>query len=221
MKKDNILFAIIGLLAGLIIGFFATNQLNRSQINQAASSGLSSPPNSATSQGNPAAAVPAVSEAIEKADKNPDDFAAQMKAGEMFARIKNFDKAITYFEKADKLKPNDFQTLVIIGNTYYDLRRWVDAANYYEKALAIKSDDVAVRTDYGITFAERENPDYDRAIKEFEMSLKVDPLHEPTLFNLAVVYHKKGDEKNAQDTKNKLKYNADLVKKLDGLFAAK
>jgi tetratricopeptide (TPR) repeat protein len=218
MKKDNLLFAIIGLLAGLIIGFFATNQLNRSQINQAASSGS---PSSPTSQGKPVAAAPAVAEAIEKADKNPDDFAAQMKAGEMFARIKNFDKAIPYFEKADKLKPNDYQTLVIIGNTYFDLRKWVDAENYYEKALAIKSDDVAVRTDYGITFAERENPDYDRAISEFESSLKLDPAHEPTLFNLAVVYHKKGDEKNAQDVKAKLKDKPDLVKKLDDLFSSK
>ena len=219
MKKDNILFAIIGTLVGLVIGFSVANQINRSQTAPMLNQTSQNQPSGSDSQGK--AASPAVAEAIDKAEKNPDDFAAQMKAGEMFARIKNFDKAIPYFEKADKLKPNDYQTLVIIGNTYFDLRKWVDAENYYEKALAIKSDNIAVRTDYGITFAERENPDYDRAIKEFEMSLKLDPAHEPTLFNLAVVYHKKGDEKNAQDIKEKLKYNPDLVKKLDGLFAKK
>jgi tetratricopeptide (TPR) repeat protein len=220
MKKDNILFAVIGILVGLIIGFVGANKINRSQtelttVNQTAKN----QPSGSDTQGKGATA--AVTEAIDKAEKNPDDFAAQMKAGEMFARIKNFDKAIPYFEKADKLKPNDYQTLVIIGNTYFDLRRWVDAETYYEKALAIKPDNVAVRTDYGITFAERENPDYDRAIKEFELSLKSDPAHEPTLFNLAVVYHKKGDEKNAQDVKAKLKSNPDLVKKLDDLLGTK
>ncbi len=215
MKKDNILFAIIGLLAGLIIGFWGTNQLNRSQVNQATTAAQAS-----SSAANPAkAAAPEVAEAIEKADKNPDDFTAQMKAGEMFAKIKNFEKALPYFEKADKIKPNDYQTLVILGNTYFDGKNWIEAAKLYERALAIKSDDIAVRTDYGVTFAERDNPDYDRAIKEFEASLKINPAHEPTLFNLAVAYFKKGDIKKAQDIKAKLPFGSDLIKKLNTLFS--
>jgi tetratricopeptide (TPR) repeat protein len=220
MKKDNILFAIIGLLAGLIIGFMGANQLNRSQNNQTASANQPTQ-NSSSNPASPNAAVPAVAEAIEKADKNPDDFVSQMKAGEMFARINNFEKAIPYFEKADKLKPNDYQTLVMLGNTYFDAKKWNEAAAAYEKALAIKSDDIAVRTDYGITFVERETPDYDRAIKEFETSLKLNPTHEPTIFNLAIAYFKKGDVKTAQDFKAKLTPTGNLAKKLDEMFLMK
>jgi tetratricopeptide (TPR) repeat protein len=221
MKKDNILFTIIGLFAGLIIGFLGANQLNRSQINQTSLPVQPSQAGSSAAGNNASAAVPAVAEAIEKADKNPDDFEAQMKAGEMFARIKNFEKAIPYFEKANKLKPNDYQILVNTGNACFDAKKWLDAEKYYEKALAIKSDDIAVRTDFGVTFAERENPDYDRAIKEFETSLKIKPNHEPTLFNLAVAYFKKGDLKNAQEIRGKLPLGSELIKKLDDLFLMK
>ena len=56
-----------------------------------------------------------------------------------------------------------------------------------------KSDDVNVRTDFGITFVERENPDLDRAVKEFQTSLQTNPKHEPALYNLGVAYYKKGN----------------------------
>jgi tetratricopeptide (TPR) repeat protein len=218
MKKDNLLYAIIGLLAGLIIGFLGANQINRSQINQAVS-----PTQTGQTVGSDSAkaVVPAVAEAIENADKNPDDFAAQIKAGEMFARINNFDKAIPYFEKAEKIKPNDYQTLVILGNVYFDAKKWLESASYYEKALALKTGDIGVQTDYGITFVERENPDYDRAIKEFQVSLKLDPNHEQSLFNLAVAYFKKGDLKNAQEIRTKLKPDSELAKKLTEFFSMK
>jgi protein O-mannosyl-transferase len=221
MKKDNILFAIIGILAGLIIGFLGANQLNRSQNGFPTSPVQTSSNSSLSSESSGKPAMPAVADAVEKAEKNPEDFAAQMKVGEMFARISNFDKAIPYFEKANTIKPNDYQTLVILGNTYFDAKKWLDAEKMYEKALAIKSDDISVRTDYGITFVERENPDYDRAIKEFQTSLKIDPKHEQTLFNLALAYLKKGDMKNAQETKAKLPANSELAKKAGELFLTK
>ena len=41
MTKDNILFAIIGLLAGLLIGFFGANYLNKNAPAPAPQSGLS------------------------------------------------------------------------------------------------------------------------------------------------------------------------------------
>jgi tetratricopeptide (TPR) repeat protein len=215
MNKNNILFAVIGTLAGLIIGFTVANQINRSQPSPTSKN----QPSGADTQGK--AAAPAVAEAIDKAEKNPDDFAAQMKAGEMFARIKNFDKAIFYFEKANNIKPDDYKTLVMLANAYFDSRKWVEAEKSYEKALAIKADDVGVQTDYAVTFVERENPDYDRAITELENSLKIDANHQATLFNLAFAYFKKGDIKKSAEIKAKLTPNGELAKKADELFSTK
>ena len=63
--------------------------------------------------------------------------------------------------------------------------------------MAKKANDINVRTDLGITFVERENPDLDRAVKEFQTSLQTNPAHEPTLYNLAVAQFKKGNSEEA------------------------
>ena len=87
MNKENLLFGIIGLLAGLIISFVATNSYNRSVL-QNQSTQL--PPNIQQQNIDPqsqGAAMPEVAEAIEKADKEPENFDAQLKVGEMYARI--------------------------------------------------------------------------------------------------------------------------------------
>lgn len=225
MNKDNILFGIIGLLAGLIIGFIATNSYNRNTLgspNLAPTNPMTQnqPNSTAPNQPNQTAAMPAVAEAIDKADKDPNNVEAQVKAGEMFARINNYEKAIPYFEKANQIKPNDYSILVMLGNINFDSRKWEDAQKWYEKALSIKKDDIAVRTDLGITFVERSTPDYDRAIKEFQTSLTIDPKHEPTLYNLALANYKKGNIQEAQAIRAKLASNTELSKKLDALFAS-
>jgi tetratricopeptide (TPR) repeat protein len=210
MKKENILFGIIGMLVGLIIGFLATNQLNRSQVNQIQPTVTAT--NSSTNSQK--AAVPAVAEAIDAADKNPQDFVAQVKAGDMFARIKNFPKAIEYYERANNIRPDDYETLVLLGNANYDSEKWEVSSTWYEKALAKKPESVDVRTDLGVTYIFRQTPDYERAIKEFLTSLKTNPTHEPTLYNLAFAYSKIGDEVAMADVKSRIK-SPELLKKLE------
>ncbi len=63
--------------------------------------------------------------------------------------------------------------------------------------MAKKPDDTNVRTDLGITFVERDVPDFDRAVNEFQTSLKTNPKHEPTLYNLGAAYFKKGELEEA------------------------
>ncbi len=67
-----------------------------------------------------------------------------------------------------------------------------------------KPDDVNVRTDLGLTYMFRAQPDYERAIKEFTRSLEIDPNHKPTVQNLAVAYTKKGDAAKAKEVVAKL-----------------
>ncbi len=204
MNKDNILFTIIGLLAGLIIGFMATNSFNRNSLMSQNSQPLSAPNAPIMNQQNQTAAMPAVAEALKVADDNPDNFEAQVKVGEMFARINNFEKAISYFEKALKIKPDDYQTLVILGNLNFDGQKLEVAQKWYEQALVKKPDDVSVRTDLGLTFFLREPKDTNRAIKEYKTSLSINPNHELTLQNLAVAYAEIKDQKGLQETLAKL-----------------
>ncbi len=86
---------------------------------------------------------------------------------------------------AARANPSDPGPLVQIGNTYYDHKFYSEAIQYYQKALALKPDDINVRTDMGTamwyTGSAKE------AVAEFERSLKVDPNHAQTLFNMGVV----------------------------------
>jgi tetratricopeptide (TPR) repeat protein len=203
MNKENILFGIVGLLAGLIIGFLATNSYNRSVLSSQNAPAL--PNSQMTGQQNPASQnqsgmMPGVAEAIDKADKNPEDFDSQIKAGEMFRRIKNFEKSLFYYERANKAKPDDFQILVILGGVNFDLDRLNEAQKWFEKALAKNPNDVSVRTDYGLSFFLNQPKDIDRAIKEYKTSLSINPTYEPALQNLAVAYSEKKDAEGVKET---------------------
>ena len=60
-------------------------------------------------------------------------------------------------------------------------------------------------------------PTYDRAIKEFETSLKTDPKHEPTLYNLSIADFKMGDFEKSQNALKQLEKanpNSKLIEKL-------
>ena len=189
------------MLAGLIIGFLATNSYNRSAaVTQVPTQQIAAPNAPATGEQNPTAAMPAVAEALGKADNEPTNFDAQIKVADMFARIKNWDKAITYFERANKLKPDDYQIIVTLGNANFDANKFEDAQKWYETALQKKPDDVSVRTDLGLTFFLREPKDIERAIKEYKGSLAINPNHELTLQNLAVAYREKNDAQGLKDT---------------------
>jgi tetratricopeptide (TPR) repeat protein len=81
-----------------------------------------------------------------------------------------------------------------------------------------------VRTDLGITFVERENPDLDRAVKEFQTSLETNPRHESTLYNLAVAYLKKGKFEETQQVLRQLEDvnpQGQLVKRLKQILVNK
>lgn len=211
MNKDNILFGVVGLLAGLIIGFMFANSVNKQAVIPVAAEMKT---NSNMPPGHPEIPAggsttgggmqPAVQAAIEAAKQSPNDFDAQMKAAEAYYQIERFDEAISYLKKANQLKPEDREVVVHLGNANFDANNYDEAEKWYTAALVKKADDVNVRTDLGLTFVFREPPNYDRAIQEFSKSLETDPNHIQTLQNLTVAYTKKGDAVKAKATLTKL-----------------
>src|SRR5690606_16572181 len=85
-----------------------------------------------------------------------------------------------------------------------DAGKFEEAGTHYAKVLEIDPDNISARTDLGTTFVERPNPDYDRAIAEFDRVLDSQPDHEPTLYNLAIAFHRKGDLAQAQEISSRL-----------------
>ncbi len=206
MKKENILFAIVGLFIGFFGGFFLANNLNRNTVSQTDAAQISSNlpiqnPQTQTvdikESQKQAAMMPEIAQTLETAGKEPDNFEAQVKAGDMYAKIQKFDEAVKFYEKALQNKPDDYNAIIKTGNTYFDSKQFDNAQKWYLKALEKKPADINVRTDLGITFVESEKPDLERAVREFQIALQTNPTYEPTLYNLGVAYFKKNDLEQA------------------------
>ena len=220
MTKDNILFSVIGVLVGVIVGYVFATTVNQHGYSARATSSSSAQltqdsrlhgnqPDSMggaiASQGGGAAAVAADNSAVvEQAKAQPGDFEAQMKAAGALYQARRFDEAIEFLTRANKLRPDAYETLVALGDTNFDAGRYDVAEKWYTAALEKKADDVNVRTDLGLTFLFREPMDVDRAIKEFRRSLALDPNHEQTLQDITVALTKKGSFDEADATLKKL-----------------
>lgn len=209
MTRENILFAIIGLLLGFIIGFFFANTINQRYAQQAplvspapmAAGSANVPVDQHATDANPGSApnpMGDVMAAIQKARNEPENFEAQMEAAELYAQIRRYDQAIEFVQRARKVRPDDYKALVRLGDFNFDRGSYEEAEKWYSEALKKNPNDVNVRTDLGLTFFFRTPPDIDRAITEFRRSLERDPRHEPTLQNLAVALLRKGDPDGAQ-----------------------
>jgi len=194
--QRNLLIGGLGLIVGLAIGFFAANSVNRNAATRTASSPAAN--TVAGTQPQQSGMQPEVAKALDDAKNQPDNFEAQLKAGGMYIQVGNSEKAREYFDKAARLAPNTFTGNVTVANAYFDAKQFDLAQKYYEKALAINPNDVDARTDLGSTYIERVEPDFDRGIATFNESLKLNPKHEPTLYNLAIAYFRKGDTENAK-----------------------
>lgn len=213
MNKENVLFGIVGLLLGLIVGFMFANSVNQTNnLPSSPTTGMTmnqggQMPNGQVPEGHPpmqGASMEEVQAAVDKAKKEPENFDAQLKAADLYNQIGRYEDSITYLTAANKIKPDDYETIVNLGNVNFDGGKFEEAEKWYLNALTKKPDNVNVRTDLGLTFIFRDPPNYDRAIEEFEKSLKTEANHIQTLQNLTVAYTKKGNAAKANETLAKL-----------------
>ncbi|MBA2380371.1 MAG: tetratricopeptide repeat protein [Blastocatellia bacterium] len=204
--QKTLLIGAVCLVAGMLIGFFGANSLNRdySAANHPAMGDAATQTAGAGVPSQPGGMMPDIAELLEKADREPENFATQMKTGDLYAQIGRFDRAIEFYKRGIALNPDDVRANLVIANAYFDSGQWDLAASHYEKVLAETPDDLNARTDLGSTFVERQQPDYERALQEFSTVLEKEPKHEPSLYYLGVTYHRKGDTEKANETLEKL-----------------
>jgi len=155
MTRDNLLFAIIGILIGFIIGFMLANSiLTREAALRAApltsaQQGQNLPPNhppvgGGDQSGDPQQTFAQVQEAMKQAREQPNNFDAQLTAAKLEYQIQRFDQAIEYLLAANKIKPNDFNVLGMLGVANMDASHFDAAEKWYRAALIKKPEDVPV-----------------------------------------------------------------------------
>jgi tetratricopeptide (TPR) repeat protein len=179
MNRENLLFSIIGILFGFIVGFMFASTMNQKYGPGAptptASQNLPSdhPPVGANAAANPGGMQAEVTASIEKARNEPKNFEAQLKAAELYYQIQRYDQSIEYLLKANQLKPTDYQTVVNLGMVNLDAGHYDTAEKWYRAALKMKSDDVMVLAGMAETMLQKKDAkEAETAIAQLE---KADP----------------------------------------------
>jgi cytochrome c-type biogenesis protein CcmH/NrfG len=153
MTRDNLLFAIIGVLFGFIVGFiFASTMSQRSgsPVTPAMSASQTLPADHPPIQGagddqqNPQQVFAQVQAALAKARSNPKDFDAQVTAAKLEYQVQRFDETVEFLLKANQLKPDNYEVLAMLGEANMEAGHYDQSATWYKAALAKKPGDVSV-----------------------------------------------------------------------------
>jgi len=180
MTRDNLLFAIIGILLGFIVGFMFASSMSQKQAmqQQQATAGSQAmpadhPPVGAQNAPNPQGMQQEVAASLEKARSEPKNFDAQIKAAQLYYQIQRYDQSIEYLLKANQIKPTDYQTVVTLGLVNMDAGHYDVAEKWYRAALKMKSDDAIALAGLAATTLEKGDAKAaEDAIAQLE---KVDP----------------------------------------------
>lgn len=197
MNRENVLFAVVGLLLGYVVAFHLVVYVNQNQTGAtgagagvAADGGQAIPTNDVKDRQRLQSAAEAAAQA---AREDPKNFDLQVRAADASLEVGEAEDAIDFLARANTLKPDDVETLVKLGNANFEARRFDVAERWYKEALTKKPDDAGVRSDLGLTYFLREPPQAERAVAEMRRALEYDPQHVPTLHNLTLVLAKTGD----------------------------
>ncbi|MEA3543984.1 MAG: hypothetical protein U9R69_02045 [Thermodesulfobacteriota bacterium] len=163
MKKEVILFVVLALAAGILIGVIFTNSkkdssavvpavlpapapvVNQQQQTKILEGIVTREPDNRNAwirlghdffdSDQPVKAIDAYSRALELNGNDPDILTDQ---GVMYRRVGWFDKAISNFEKASRIDKNHQQSLYNLGIVYrYDLHDFDKAVIAWEKFISI------------------------------------------------------------------------------------
>lgn len=221
MSTQKIIYLVVGIVAGFLLGFGFANSVNRKEQDtlraELARLRTSGTPAVKQNVNSAAASDTTLSEedlqrAIKKGDASPEDVELQRNLGRglyLYAvntgNVRLLQDAARMLERANRADPKDYETTVLLGNVLFDIgqnsgdtTRLHAARGYYLKALEMKPDDINVRTDLGLTYYFDRPSDPQRAIKEYRKSLAADPRHEMTLQNLAAALISTGNRAEAQ-----------------------
>jgi tetratricopeptide (TPR) repeat protein len=177
MSRENLLFAIIGILLGFIVGFMFASSMAQKTAMQTASSAQAMPPDhppvGAQNAPDPQKMREEVAASLEKARKEPQNFDAQVTAARLYYQIQRYDQAIEFLLKANSIKPTDYQTVAALGVVNLDAGHYDQAEKWYRAAMKMKSDDVVVLS--GLAAATLEKGDAKAAEDAIAKLEKVDP----------------------------------------------
>ena len=179
MNKDNLLFAILGVLFGFVAGFLLQEVMAARQPPRRSPGDLSvpagSPPGSADAAG---AAGPGPADAANAPAPGGAPGAGGPGGQPPMAEILQLR---TYVQQ----HPDDADAVLKLANLNYDIQNWTRARDLYTHYLELRPDQPDTMTDLGITL--RQLGQFDRALDLFRRAQKVDSNHWQSRYNEVIV----------------------------------
>ncbi len=190
--------SLIAVFLGFAGGFLLANAFNRTELNDLrAENERLKISQEGKNSGNSEIALSdeEIRRKISEADQNPNNFSFQKNLGIALYRYATMKQDTEMLAEVARLlnravenNPKDYDVIVMLGNIYFDIGyfkrengKLQKAREFYQKALEQKPNDADVRTDFGLTYFLETPPETEKAIVEFQKSLKENPVHEKTL----------------------------------------
>lgn len=110
------------------------------------------------------------------------------------------DSVSFYVDNGLKSYPENVELISLKAQNYYWLQQYENAIAWFEKLIDLGESSQQIHE--MLSFAYKENYDYDLAIKQLEIALKYDPKNADNLFRVGQYYHKLSDNENAEKYMN-------------------
>lgn len=185
MTKDNLIFAVFGILIGFVSGFLMQDAMSARQ------------PPRLTPELRAQIAMPGEDPAAgRQADNRVSDVAPGM-GGDTAASAPGVPGGVPGgagqpgMEQIQQLRayveqnPNDAEAVLQLANLNFDIRNWMRAEELYRQYLKLRPEDANVMTDLGISY--RESRKFDEALAQFDQAQKLAPDHWQSYYNEVVV----------------------------------
>jgi tetratricopeptide (TPR) repeat protein len=197
MHRNPWLTLILGLIAGLVIGYVLAE---RQPV----------PPAKAIRLGvNPQAAAEA--QGLPEGHPPVD--------GDSGAEAQRVRQQVAEIEGLLASNPHDAGLMAALGNVYFDASRWPDAREWYEKSLQVSSGDPNVITDLAVVYRNLGQPQ--RTIELLDQAIAISSGHWQAWYNKVVVYqfdlHEHDAAAEALKTLQELKQSNSAIPDLSGL----
>jgi tetratricopeptide (TPR) repeat protein len=123
---------------------------------------------------------------VKAVEINPQDFNANMTAGQIFSRISQPENALQYLQKAVELDPGNTAAIRNLAQTYYDLDNVNESIATYEKAIRTTVD-MKTKADlhFNLGVLYNQDGDYDLAEDHFISALDLNPEDVEAILGMA------------------------------------
>lgn len=182
MTKDNLIFAVFGILIGFVSGFLMQDAMSARQpprLTPELRAQIAMPGE------DPAAGRQADNRVSDVAPGMGGDTAASAPGGAPGGAGQPGMEQIQQLRAYVEQNPNDAEAVLQLANLNFDIRNWMRAEELYRQYLKLRPEDANVMTDLGISY--RESRKFDEALAQFDQAQKLAPDHWQSYYNEVVV----------------------------------